>query len=132
MRICSLEDENNTGHDFIFSKMTGIEQWFWIENIAVKPYYKDLKEGSKVNMFPENDLYTNITTAFASINVTETVFSFYQQYLGKNLSNENLIHFQIALENQKQAILSLKQSENPFGYLYYMNLALTEYAEITN
>jgi hypothetical protein len=132
MRICSLKDENNTGHDFIFSKMTGVEQWFWIDNEHVVPYYKDLNEGSKLNMFPEKDLFTNITSAFASINVTETVFSFYQQYLGKNLTDENLNHFQTAFDYQKQAILSLKQSEDPLSYLSYMNLALTEYTQIVN
>ncbi len=132
MRICSLEDENNTGHDFIFSKMTGVEQWFWIDNEHVLPYYKDLNEGSKLNMFPEKNLSTNITSAIASINVTETVFSFYQQYLGKNLTDENLNHFQTAFDYQKQAILSLKQSEDPLGYLSYMNLALTEYTQIIN
>jgi len=131
MRICSLEDENTTGHDFIFSKMTGVEQWFWIDNNVIKPYYKDLKEGSKVNMFPENNLLTNTTIAFSAMNVTENVFSFYQQYLGKNLTAENLNHFQNALGYQKQAIESLKQSDDPSGYLNYMNLALTEFVEIT-
>ncbi len=111
--------------------MTGVEQWFWIDNIAVKPYYKDLKEGSKVNMFPENDIFTNTTIAFSTMNRTEIVFSFYQQYLGKNLSDENLNHFQTALGYQKQAILSLKQSDDPSAYLSYMDLALTEYEEIT-
>jgi hypothetical protein len=132
MRICSLDDENNTGKDFMFSKMTGVEQWFWIENTAVKPYYKDLKEGSKVNMFPENDLFTTSTNALATINITETVFSFYQQYLGTNLSGQNLNHFQIAVDYQKQAIVSLKQSEDPIGYLTYMNLSLIEYGLISN
>ncbi len=132
MRICSLEDENSTGHDFIFSKMTGVEQWFWIDNNAVKPYYKDLKEGSKVNMFPENEVFTISTIAFSAMNITQFVFSFYQQYLGKNFSAENLIHFQNALGYQKQAIISFKQSDDPSGYLSYMNLALTEYTEITN
>jgi hypothetical protein len=131
MRICSLEDENTTGHDFIFSKMTGVEQWFWIDDNAVKPYYKDLKEGSKLNMFPEKALFTNTTTAFTTINVTETVFSFYQQYLGKNLSEENLNHFRSAVVDQKQAIESFKQSEDPYGYIDYMTLALNEYGEIS-
>jgi len=132
MRICSLDDENNTGTDFIFSKMTGVEQWFWIENTSVTPYYKDLKEGSKMNMFPENDLFTTSTNALATINITGTVFSFYQQYLGKNLSGQNLNHFQIAVDYQKQAIVSLKQSEDPIGYLTYMNLSLIEYGLISN
>ncbi len=99
MRICSLEDENNPGHDYIFSKMTGVERWFWIDNIAVKPYYKDLVEGSKLNMFPENNLSTDSATAFATTNITETVFSLYQYYLGENLSIENMIHFHTALSD---------------------------------
>jgi hypothetical protein len=130
MRVCSLEDENNTGHDFFFSKMTGVERWFWIDNDAVIPYYKDLNEGSKLNMFQEKELWTNATSANTAFNVTKMVFLLYQQYLGKNLTSENLQHYQNALSYQKQAILSFKQSQEPSGYQSFIILAYTEYKEI--
>ena len=130
MRICSGEDENNTGHDFFFVKMTGIERWFWIENDAVFPYYKDFTEGSKLNMFREKELSTNATLGNTAFHLTQVVFLRYQQYLGKNLTDENLQHYQNAYTYQRQAILSLKQSEEPSGYISFMYLALTEYEDI--
>lgn len=131
MRICSLEDENNTGHDFIFNKMTGVERWFWIDTESVLPYYKDLNEGSKLNMFQEKELLINTSSANTAFNVTETVFLQYQQNLGQNLTEENLQHFQNALQYQQQAILSLKQSPDTNGYISFMYLALSEYEQIT-
>jgi hypothetical protein len=131
MRICSRQDEDNTGHDYFFPKMTGVERWLWIDNDHVIPYYKDLKEGSKVNMFPEQSLLTDSVTAQFAFSLTEMVLRFYEQYLGSNLSGENLQHFQNAVTYQKQAILTLKQSQEPEGYLNFMNLAYTEYEEIS-
>jgi hypothetical protein len=131
MRICSPQDEDNTGHDFFFPKMTGVERWFWIDNDHVIPYYKDLIEGSKLNMFPEQSLSTDSVTADFAFSLTEMVLMFYEQYLGSNLGGENLQHFQNAIAYQKQAILELKQSQDPDGYLSLMNLAYTEYAGIS-
>jgi len=131
MRICSPEDEDNTGHDFFFPKMTGEERWFWIDNDHVIPYYKDLIEGSKLNMFPEQSLTTNSVTAQFAFSLTEMVLMFYEQYLGSNLNGENLQHFQNAVTYQKHAILALKQSQEPDGYLSFMNQAYAEYEEIS-
>ncbi len=131
MRICSPQDEDNTSHDYFFPKMKGVEQWLWIDNDHVIPYYKDLKEGSKVNMFPEQSLLTDPVTAQFAFSLTEMILMFYEQYLGSNLSGENLQHFQNAVTYQKQAILALKQSQEPDGYLSFMNLAYTEYEEIS-
>ena len=131
MRICSPQDEDNTGHDYFFPKMTGIERWLWIDNDYVIPYYKDLNEGSKVNMFPEQSLVTDSVTAQFAFSLTEMTLRFYEQYLGSSLSGENLQHFQNAVAYQKQAILALQQSQEPDGYLSYMNLAYTEYEEIS-
>jgi hypothetical protein len=131
MRICSPEDEDSTGHDFFFPKMTGEERWFWIDNDHVIPYYKDLIEGSKLNMFPEQSLTTNSVTAQFAFSLTEMVLMFYERYLGSNLNGENLQHFQNAVNYQKQAILVLKQSQDPDGYLSFINRAYTEYEEIS-
>jgi hypothetical protein len=130
MRICSPQDEDNTGHDFFFPKMTGVESWFWIDNKYVTPYYTDLKTGSRVNMFPEKELITDTTSADYAFSLTEMVTQSYEQYLGVNLSGDNLQHFEYAVGYQKQAILALKQSQEPDGYLHFMNLAYTEYQEI--
>jgi hypothetical protein len=111
--------------------MTGVERWFWIDNDHVIPYYKDLIEGSKLNMFPEQSLSTDSVTADFAFSLTEMVLMFYEQYLGSNLGGENLQHFQNAIAYQKQAILELKQSQDPDGYLSLMNLAYTEYAGIS-
>jgi len=131
MRICSPQDEENTGHDYFFPEMTGIERWFWIDNDYVIPYYKDLKEGSKVNMFPEQSLLTDSVTAQFAFSLTEMTLLFYEQYLGSNLSGENLKHYQNAVAYQKQAILELQQSQEPDGYISFMNRAYTEYKEIS-
>jgi hypothetical protein len=131
MRICSPQDEDNTGHDYFFPKMTGVEKWLWIDSKNVVPYYKDLIDGSKVNMFPQNSLLTDAVTAQFAFSLTEMTLRFYEQYLGSGLSGENLLHFQNAVVYQKQAILSFKQSQNPDGYLYYMNMAYKEYEEIS-
>jgi hypothetical protein len=132
MRICSPQDEDNTSHDYFFPKMTGIERWFWIYNENVIPYYKDLKEGSRVNMTLEQSLFTDSMTAQFAFSLTEMTLMFYEQYLGSDLSGENLQHFQNAVGYQKQAILELKQSQEPDGYLSFMNRAYAEYAEISN
>jgi hypothetical protein len=131
MRICSPQDEDNTGHDYFFPKMTGVERWFWIDNDYVIPYYKDLNEGSKTNMFPEQSLVTDSVTAQFTFSLTGMTLMFYEQYLGSSLSGENLQHFQNAVAYQKLAILALQQSQESDGYISYMNLAYTEYVEIS-
>ena len=132
MRICSPQDESDTGHDYFFPKMTGIERWLWIDNDDIIPYYKDLNEGSKVNMFPEQSLVTDSMTAQFTFSLTEMTLMFYEQYLGSNLIGENLQHFENAVTYQKQAILALQQSQELDGYINNMNLAYTEYQEIFN
>lgn len=132
MRICSLYDENTTGHDFFFAKMTGVERWFWIDNEAILPYYKDLNEGSKIKMFQEKTVLTNTTSAYYVTNITTKVFFLYKQNLGKNLTNENLQHFQDALEYQRQAIFSFQQAQDLLDYISYMEQAIFEYEQINN
>jgi hypothetical protein len=133
MRICSPEDEEDTSHDYFFPKMTGVEKWVWIDTESVIPYYhgKDLNEGSKVNMSQEQSLFTDSVTAQFAFSLTEMTLRYYEQYLGSDLSGENLLHLINAVAYQKQAILSFKQSQEPEGYLYYMNMAYAEYEEIS-
>lgn len=130
MRICSSEDEASTGQDYFFPKMTGVERWLWIDNSHVTPYYVDLKEGSRINMFPEHEIMTDHVSAEYAFSLTEMVLQYYEQYLGANLSAENQLHFNNAVSYQKQAILAFKQSQETDGYLGFMNQAYEEYNEI--
>lgn len=132
MWICSPEDEDNTGDDYVFPKMTGIERWFWIDNENVIPYYdENLEEGSKVNMFPEQSLWTDSVTAQFAFSLTQMNLRFYELYLGSDLSGENLQHFQNAIDYQKHAILELKQSQELDGYFSFMTQAYIEYEQIS-
>jgi hypothetical protein len=58
------------------------------------------------------------------------VFRHYQAFLGMNFSSENQEHFQNATMYQKQAILTLKQSQDLDGYLAFLNMAYNEYQDI--
>ena len=78
----------------------------------------------------QTSLTDQLTANYAFV-LTQIVFRQYQKYLGVNFSGENLQHFQNAVSYQKQAILALKQSQEPEGYLDFMNLAYTEYEEIS-
>jgi len=127
LRICYPEDENNTGVDFMYPKMKGLEQWLWIDNENVHPYYVDCKEGSKIMSFVESEM----TTSYGDnvVLLTKTVFSKYERYLGMDLYGENLEHFQNAIYHQKEAI-SLLKANQPGYYLYEMLLADIEYNQI--
>ena len=127
LRICYPEDENNTGVDFMYPKMKGLEQWLWIDNENVHPYYVDCKEGSKIKSFAESE----ITTSYgdSAVLLTKTVFSKYECYLGMALYGENLEHFKNAVYHQKEAI-SLLKANQPGYYLYEMLLADIEYDQI--
>jgi len=129
-RICFPDDENDTHRDYIFKTMTGEENWLWIDNENVLPYYVDCKEGSKSKMFVESEMFTgdnNVTTAFS---LTEDVFDLYQQYLNLDLNGKNLEHYENATSYQIKAIHELQESEIPDEYIYFMNKANEEYGEI--
>ncbi len=130
LRICYPEDENNTQTDFINKKMKGIERWFWIANEFIKPYYKDLVEGSRCSMFRENEVFTDNISGENAINITKNVFHKYEYFLGMDLAGNNLKHFQNATNYQFQAINQLKKSDNVSGYIYYLNKANEEYDDI--
>ncbi|MBE3122710.1 MAG: transglutaminase domain-containing protein [Thermoplasmata archaeon] len=130
-RVCYPQDEEDTKNDYIFPFMTGEERWLWIDNDHISPYYVDCKTGSKAQMFSETNVSIDQLTANYAFVLTQIVFRQYQKYLGLNFTGENLLHFQNAIAYQKKAILALKQSQEPDGYLDFMNLAYTEYEEIS-
>lgn len=129
VRICYPEDEEDTHPDYFFQRMRGIEHWFWIDNEDVFPYYKDLVDGSKSNMFIENEVFTDSFTAEFAFFLTKAVFYQYEYYLGMNLTGENLDHFQNAVGFQEQAVDELNDS-NPDNYIFYIDKAYDEYKQI--
>lgn len=130
MRICYPEDENNTQTDFFHSTMTGMERWVWIENPYIIPYYKDLKEGSRTRMINENEILTEKMPGEYANNLTKEVFNKYEYYLAMDLTGENLINFQNAVNYQLKAIDILKDSIDAYGYIYWMNEANEKYDDI--
>jgi hypothetical protein len=130
LRICYPADENNSQADFIYPKMTCLERWFWIENEYVNPYYKDLEEGSKTRMINENEIITEKMHGEDAMNLTKEVFYKYEYYLGMNLTGQNLVHFQNAVNYQMKAIDVLKDSIDAYGYIYWMNEASKKYDDI--
>lgn len=129
-RICYPEDENNTQTDFINSKMKGIESWFWIDSEFIKPYYKDLTEGSRSRGFSDKEMVVNSFDANWTIELTKKVFSKFEFYLGIFLTGENLDYFKNAIGFQKKAIDLFKNSSDPYGYLWFIYLACEEYNKI--
>jgi len=133
LRICYPEDENFTQTDFLFPKMKGLERWIWINNENVTPYYKDLKEGSKIRAYLENSVTVDLNVANDTIDLTHDVFNKYQYYLGRNIeNNEKQSHFENATSYMIQAIKELKTSDDSFGYIYYLNKAEGEFNNINN
>jgi len=130
MRICYPVDEDNTGQDYFFPKMSGVERWYWIDTSKVVPYYKDFVEGSKSNMFPEQNCTTAPETATLVASLSKSIFSYYQHYLGMDLSGENLDHFNQAVSYQQQGLQSFIDTKNPEGYLSFFMNAYQEYQHI--
>ena len=128
-RICFPEDEENTKADYIIPFMKGEERWLWIENENIYPYYVDCKTGSKSQMFYEGDIETDSFTADYAFLLTQLVFHQYEQYLGANLTGENLGHFQNATIFHNNAISAFQHS-NIQVYIDNMNLAYDEYLSI--
>jgi len=126
-RVCCPEDENETKQDYIFSFMKGEERWFWINNENVYPYYVDCNEGSKSQMFSEAVISTDSKTANDTINLTKNVFYYYHYYLGKNLDDEDWLHFKNATEYQIKALNILIDTNIIENYFYYMSLSYSEY-----
>jgi len=129
-RICFPDDENDTHTDYIFKLMKGEENWLWINNENVLPYYVDCREGSKSKMFVEREVTTCSSTADEAFLWTQMTFSKYQKYLGMTLAGENLSYFENAVAFQNDAVNSLKNG-NSLEYYYHIQRASEEYNKIT-
>jgi hypothetical protein len=128
-RVCYPKDERDTKRDYILPFMTGEERWLWIDNPHVSPYYSDLKSGSKSQMFSETNVSVDQLTANYAFILTQIVFHQYQKYLGMNLTDENLLHFQNASMYQQDAIIAMKGHDTG-GYISFLNKASDEYKKI--
>jgi len=128
-RVCYPKDEDDTKRDYIFLFMTGEERWLWIDTPHVSPYYFDLKSGSKSQMFTEANVSLDQLTANYAFVLTQIVFRQYQKYLGMNLTDGNLLHFQNASMYQQDAIIAMKGHDTE-GYISFLNKASDEYKEI--
>jgi hypothetical protein len=128
-RVCYPKDEDNTKRDYILPFMTGEERWLWIDTPSVNPFYSDLKNGSKSQMFPEANVPVDELTANYAFVLTQIVFRQYQNYLGVNLTGENLLHFQNATSFQREAITAMK-AHDIGGYISFLDKAVDEYAQI--
>jgi Transglutaminase-like superfamily len=128
-RVCYPVDEEDTKRDYIFPLMKGEERWLWIDNNNVFPFYVDCKSGSKSQMFSEAVVAIDPLTADYAFVLTQIVFRLYQKYLGENLTDENLHHFDNASLYQKNAISAMK-ANNSDGYISFLNRAYEEYKEI--
>ncbi len=129
-RVCYPVDEDNTKRDYLFRFMTGEERWFWVDTPTVNPWYSDLKNGSKAQMFTEASVSVDELSASYGFVLTQVVFRQYQRYLGMNLSGADLLHFQNATSLQHQAIAAIQGHDVP-GYIAFLNQASEEYSEIT-
>jgi hypothetical protein len=129
-RICFPEDENNTKKDYIFRFMKGEERWIWIDNENVRPHYVDCNQSSKSQMFSEKVLSTCELVADSCFDLTKITFAKYQQFLGLNLTGENKIYFENAVDFQKSAINNFK-NDDILDYYYNIQRASEEYDKIT-
>lgn len=129
-RVCYPRDENNAKRDYILPFMTGEERWLWIDTPHVSPYYSDLKNGSKSQMFTEANVSVDQLTANYAFVLTQIVFRQYQNYLGMNLTDGNLLHFQNATSCQHEAITAMKAHDTG-GYISFLNEANDEFNHIS-
>ena len=81
-------------------------------------------------MHNDTGITTNSFTADYAFFISECVSYQYRKFLGKNLTSQNLIHFNNAINHQKNAINEFKHSENILEYIYFMDKAYYEYKQI--
>jgi hypothetical protein len=124
-RICSLDDELDTKYDYIFPLMRGEERWMWYNEDILKPYFFDCDIGSKSQMFTENNILLNESTAKQLLNDTHYLFSLYQRFLAEEVQGSDQDHFNNATNYLYQAGQKFKQG-NVEEYELYLELALYE------
>ena len=128
-RICHPEDENDTKTDYIFKKMKGEERWIWFDNENVTPLYINCREGSKSQMFSENEIVTCKSLVDECFNWSRQTQELYQLHVGTNLSTENLEYFEAGYALQKDAVFSLKNNDI-YDFYYQIRLAFEKYDKI--
>ncbi len=104
LRICGPDDERHAVHDYIFPKMTGEEQWLWVDAHNVKPLYTEAMDASRQTLRFAGNQTTDSATAMYAFSLTEMVFRRYQPLLGANLTGPNLLHYTTAISLQTAAL----------------------------
>ena len=128
-RVCYPKDEQDTKRDYILPLMTGEERWLWIDTPQVSPTYSNLVNDSKSQMFTEANVTVDQLGADYAFILTQVVFRAYQNYLGMNLTGDNLLHFQNATSLQHDALNALTE-HNTTGYVSCLTQASEEYQKI--
>jgi len=128
LRVNYPEDEDEAGN--MFGGYGGVEQWIWIEPKTVWLYMNPF-EGSGTRALIERELITDQQNASLAFNLTQDVYELYTRYLGRDLTGDNITHFDNAILAQQNAIECFNQS-NFNGYLDNITIAYNEYREIEN
>ena len=129
-RICSIDDEENTKHDFIYPFMKGLERWIWIDASSVHPFYVDCEEGSKSQMFTETVIDVPTFAADYTFFRTQNTFSQYEKFNIMELSAKNQNHFENATSYQTEACNSLVKTKDINEFVYFIEKAYDEYLMI--
>ena len=81
-------------------------------------------------MINENELNFEKIPGEDSVDITKIVFKKYEYYLSMDLAGQNLQFFQHAVDQQMKAIDELKNSNDTYGYIYWMGKAKENYDNI--
>jgi hypothetical protein len=129
-RICSIDDEDDTKHDYIYRFMKGEERWIWLDTDQVEPYYVNCDEGSKSQMFTEAILELSTFASDYTFFRTQNVFAQYEKFLGSDLSTADENHVEQAVAFQTKACYSLIETQDIDEYIFYIEKAYDEYKAI--
>ena len=129
-RICSIDDEDDTKHDYIMPFMKGEERWIWLSTPFVEPYYVDCDEASKSQMFTESLVQVSSFVADYVFFRTQNVFHQYEAQLGASLNPANQQHVEKAQAYQLQAAETLCETGDINDYVFYLEKAYDEYKAI--
>jgi hypothetical protein len=129
-RICSIEDEDDTKHDFIYRFMKGLERWMWIDTDTVHPNYVDCNIGSKSQMFTEAVLDIPIFAADYTFFRVQNVFSQYEKFINYNLSSSDKIFLNNAINNQITACKRLVETNDINEFVFFIEKAYDDYKQI--